>query len=100
MTPSALFVSLLGGGLTGVLLATVISSQLLGIAALAPRGMGIAVGALLLMSVGIFYLGQFTSAIVDGDPGWPRIVSRYLIFVLFSIAAGCGTWAGLARRAR
>lgn len=51
-------------------------------------GYAIAVGA-------VFYVGQAAASILDGDPGWPRIVTRFTIWVVFCVAMGVATYLRL-----
>lgn len=45
----------------------------------------------------IFYGGQILATYAAGDQGWTRVVSRYGIWVVFSLAIGLGTWIRLRR---
>lgn len=51
---------------------------------------GVLVAGALTLVMGVFYLGQTAEAVLTGDPLWYRIVSRFGLAVMFSVAAGAG----------
>lgn len=59
-------------------------------------------GALAAWFVALLILSQTLAALADGDPLWPRILSRVGPYLVGSAAAGVGTWAALrwSRRKR
>lgn len=48
----------------------------------------------------VFYGGQVLTAYLDGDIQWTRIVSRYAIWVFYSVAIGAGLWLRIHRHLR
>lgn len=63
-----------------------------------------AIISVLTMIVGlIFFAGQTTQAFLSDDPFWPRILGRFALWLLFSLALGAGlhfarSFAGRANR--
>ena len=45
----------------------------------------------------IFYGGQILTSYIGGDTAWTRVVSRYGIWVAYSVAIGLGLWLRLRR---
>jgi hypothetical protein len=54
--------------------------------------------AILTAATGLIFYGfQIITSLVDGDTHWTRVVSRYAIWVLYSLAIGIGLWLRLHR---
>jgi len=58
---------------------------------LTSRSVGILVIVTALFSGGAFYIGQIVATAAEGDGGWARILSRYGLWIIYSIALGIGT---------
>lgn len=43
----------------------------------------------------VFYVGQSVAAYTGGDTGWPRVVARYGLWLVYSLSLGFGTWVRL-----
>lgn len=43
----------------------------------------------------VFYAGQAVAAYWEGDPSWARILARYVLWVLFAVCLGLGTYVSL-----
>lgn len=57
-----------------------------------------ALTALMTAAAGlVFYAGQILASYLGGDTAWTRVVSRYGIWVAFSVAIGFGMWVRLHR---
>lgn len=98
LTPAAVIVAGAGGVLVGfVVIAGLIQSDRLGTATAAATTFGLLIAVLSAGFGGVFYLGQIASSIADGDSQWPRAAARYALWLVFCLAAGLGTWAGLHR---
>lgn len=52
--------------------------------------MGLAIGV-------IFYGGQILTSYLGGDTEWTRVVSRFGIWAMYSLAIGLGTWIRIRR---
>ena len=47
----------------------------------------------LVSTVGLlFYGGQVWTSYLVGDTAWTRVVSRFVLWLLYSLAIGVGTW--------
>lgn len=44
----------------------------------------------------VFWGGQTFAAWLEGDPGWPRVMTRYVLWVIWALAMGVGTWLRLS----
>jgi hypothetical protein len=55
------------------------------------------VGVLACWFLTFFTAGQVMAAMLDGDPAWPRIVSRLGPHLACGVALCLGTWRGLVR---
>lgn len=62
------------------------------------RRLGAVVAAFLAWAGTVFYAGQVAEAWLTGDAGVPRIVSRFLLWIVFSVAVAAGVVATLRLR--
>ena len=69
-------------------------------ASASPRGLGILVAVLAAIVGLVFYVGQATATFVEGDPNWPRVVSRFGLWLLYAVFLGLGTWRRVADQVR
>lgn len=98
-TPSAILAAALVGlgiGLALALFPAMIGSERSTI--LAPSRAGLVAAALVVWLGSAFYAGQGVDSYLSADPGLPRVVSRWALWLLFSVAVGIGVWIGLAAR--
>lgn len=101
LTPSATVVSIAGGFTFGyLLLAQLIDSNRWGVPIPDPGAYGRLIAGVGVAYVVVFYIGQAVASMIGGDPQWPRVAARGVVFVAFAIAAGIGAWAGLHREWR
>jgi cyanate permease len=88
--------ALIGGSLAGWFLIGQVAADPTWISPTAtPRGVGILTGAYSIAVGAMFYLGQTVAGIVDGDGGWPRLATRFVLWALFCVALGVATWLRL-----
>lgn len=62
--------------------------------------LGLVTGGYLVLAVIVFWIGQGVAAYADGDTGWPRIVNRSVIQLLFALLIGMTTWLRVRSAAR
>lgn len=67
---------------------------------LTPTRTGIVLALLVAWVGSAFYAGQAIDSYLAADPGLPRVISRWTIWLLFSLAVGIGCWLGLSIRSR
>lgn len=57
--------------------------------------------ATLAVAIGLVFFGfQVIATFIEGDPLWTRVVSRFGIWVVYSVAIGLGTGIRLTRHTR
>lgn len=96
VTLANIIIALIGGALAGYFLVGVVAGDPTWVSPVAtPKAVGILVGSYSIAIGGLFYLGQTIASLVDGDPGWPRIASRFVVYVVFCLALGAFTWLRL-----
>lgn len=101
LTPPAVFIAVVGGGAFGfVLLTELIQSDRYGTATANAKTFGAVITVLTVAFGLVFYVGQIIASILTGDDQWPRAAARSVLFFLFCLATGIGTWIGLHREWR
>lgn len=96
-----LITGVLGGLLAGYFLVGLVAADPTWVSPLAtPRRVAVLVASYNVAVGGLFYLGQTVAALMDGDTGWPRLATRFLLWIVFSLALGVGTYARLVVHAR
>lgn len=98
VTPAAVIVAVAAGFASGfVLIGEVITGGKYGFPAHSAFAYAQLVTRLAIVFVGVFYVGQIVSSIVDGDPSWPRIAARFVLWIVYAFAAGAGVWLAVRR---
>lgn len=88
--------ALLGGGMAGYHLIGRLAADPSWVSpASTPRGVGLLVGWYSIAVGALFYMGQAVAGLLVGDPGWPRLASRFLLWLVFCAAMGAATWLRL-----
>lgn len=99
-SPASVLAAIAGGIVVGWTVSILVATNYLGVVHVSPGVISIATGLLAAWAGLVFYVGQLADAILSGDPGLPRIVSRFLIWLMFSASIGIGLWIPLDRQAR
>lgn len=96
-SPTTLIVAVLAGLGVGYWIVGRIASDPVWVAGTAtPRGLGI-LTILLAVAIGlVFYAGQTAATWAENDDAWPRVVSRFGLWVVYSVFLGLGTWRRVA----
>jgi hypothetical protein len=97
-TPLSIGVALLSGSLLGFLvLGRFAADPAYASGTASPLEVAI-LSAVLTAAAGlVFYGGQIGTSWIGGDTAWTRVVSRYGIWIAYSIAIGVGLWVRLHR---
>lgn len=96
-TPAAFITAILFGFGFGYMVVASISAQEKWHTGNRPAIYGWIVGVTCAWFLAGLTLAQVLAALVDGDYGWVRIVSRVGPYMACSIGVGLGTWRGLVR---
>ena len=93
-TPGAVAIALIGGAMTGALFGMLLPPN----PAIVGRAQ-IVVGFAVIGFCGVvFYIGQIIEAWAAGDP-WERLVSRALLWLMFSLALAVAAYIAQSRTA-
>ncbi len=99
-SPASVLAAITGGLVVGWTVSVLVISNYLGVVHASPRLVATSTGLMAAWAGLVFYVGQVTDAMLSGDPGLPRILSRFLIWLMFSAAIGVGLWIPLERKER
>ncbi len=89
-------VALAGGALAGYFLVGQVAADPAWVSPDAnARAVGLLTTSYSVAVGGLFYLGQVVAAVADGDTGWPRLATRFVLWLAFCFAMGVGTWLRL-----
>lgn len=97
-TPATAIAAIVGGlGFGYVFTAAIIRTALFASLAI-PARVGAVLMGLLMMGAGIlFYLGQVAATIAGGDSQWPRVLSRFTLWLVYAIFLAVGTYFAARR---
>lgn len=99
-TPATSITALMAGLAMGFfVVGTIAANPLYASNLAAASAVGRLVGGMAIITGVVFYVGQAIAAIADGDAGWPRVVSRFGLWMVYAIALGIGSWLRLRRHA-
>lgn len=62
-----------------------------------PFANGVMIAAVAAVSGIAFYVGQVFGAIAGGDDLWPRILSRFTLWLVYALFLGVGAWLSATR---
>lgn len=97
-SPATILAAIVAGAIVGIVLVGSLASNP---AYAAKDATPLRYGLLTAVAAGAagcaFYSLQILASYVDEDPNWRRAASRFLLWVVFSIVIGLGTWIRLVR---
>lgn len=97
-TPLSLGVAVLSGALLGyVVLGRFAADPAYASGIASPLEVAVLTFVLTAAAGLIFYGGQIGTSWIGGDTAWTRVVSRYGIWLAYSVAIGVGLWIRLHR---
>lgn len=91
-TPLSALFAIIAGGIYGSAVGWVATNPAYSSTAAGPVRIGLLTAAWLMSGGLVFFALQTLGTYLSGDPNWPRVMSRYGQWVLFSIVIGLTTW--------
>lgn len=99
-SPATLVGAIVAGALVGYLIVGRFASDPEYASLLASaREIGLLTAVLASLLGIVFYVVQAVSSYADGDPQWPRVISRFGLWLVYAGVLGIGTWLRLEHAA-
>jgi hypothetical protein len=97
-TPAVLVsAAMTGGGVGYIAVGAIIRNPLFSSGLASPSQNAALVTIVAMLGGGAFWIGQVIGSLADGDPLWPRVLSRFTVWLVFAGCLGIGAYFAARR---